>query len=808
MKSKVFKILFLLLLITGHITKAQNKVYGVVEVNDEGFSTDDVFIYDGNNKFLTTADEKGYYEFFTEKKKMNVIFLLVGSQFIQKEVELKDETEINIAFEKQTKMLSEVLIKGYKIREFQLKRLKDVEGTSIFAGKKSEVILVDQSMANLASNNARQIYNQISGLNIYQNDDAGIQLHIGGRGLDPNRTSNFNTRQNEYDISADVLGYPESYYTPPSEAIKEIQIVRGAASLQYGTQFGGLINFVMKEPTNKRIEFITRNTTGSNNLYTTFSSLSGRLKKFSYYTYYNYKTGDGFRDNSEFKSNNFYIHLAYDVNRKTKITGEISYLNYLAQQAGGLSDNMFEIDPLQSNRSRNWFGLDWLLFNLKLKHEFSSQSNLSINFFGLDAERNSIGFRSNRVDQVDPFTERDLIKGKFNNHGVEVKFLKNYKLLDSKNVFVIGGKYYRSKSTSKQGPGSNLVDADFDYYLNTFPNYTNQSDYKYPNKNIALFGENIIYISNKLSITPGIRYENILTRSDGSFKQINLDAAGNVIYNNTTYEKQSSRRSFFLFGLGVSYKPSKDIEVYSNVSQNYRSVTFADISIINPSYAINPDISDEKGVTIDLGLRGEIKDLVLLDFTFFNLIYNNRIGFTQKAFKDGSVKSERGNIGNASIYGVESNIDFDINNLFIKNDNMSLNYFLNTALIDSKYTSSYVSGVVGKKVEFVPNINLKTGIKFGFSNFVFNVQYSFISKQFTDSSNASEGNISGIIGEIPQYQLLDASMSYLIRKFKFEAGINNLTNTYYFTRRATGYPGPGIIPSPPRNFYLTFQIKI
>ena len=797
-----------MLLSGAYITKAQNKVYGIVQVNDESFSTNDVFIYDGNNKFLTTPDEKGYYEFFTEKKKMNIIFLLVGSQFIQKETELYDKNELNITFEKQTKILSEVLIKGYKIREFQLKRLKDVEGTSIFAGKKSEVILVDQSMANLASNNARQIYNQISGLNIYQNDDAGIQLHIGGRGLDPNRTSNFNTRQNEYDISADVLGYPESYYTPPSEAIKEIQIVRGAASLQYGTQFGGLINFIIKEPSNKKVEFITRNTAGSNRLYTTFSSLSGRQKKFSYYTYYNYKKGDGFRDNSEFKSNNFYIHLGYEVSRKTKITGEISYLNYLAQQAGGLSDKMFSTAPLQSNRSRNWFGLDWFLFNLKLNHKFSSASNLSINFFGLDAERSSIGFRSNRVDQVDPFTERDLIKGEFNNHGVEVKFLNNYSFFNLKNVFVIGGKYYRSKSTSKQGPGSNLGDADFEFYLDKFPNYTNQSDYIYPNKNIAIFGENIIYITDKISLTPGLRYENILTRSNGSFKQINLDAAGNVIFNNTTYEKQNNRRSFFLFGLGLSYKTSEDIEWYSNVSQNYRSVTFADISIINPSYAISPDISDEKGVTIDLGLRGEIKDLILLDFTLFNLIYNNRIGFRQKAFKDGSVKSERGNIGNASIYGLESNIDFDINNLLIKNDNMSLNYFINTAIIDSKYTSSYVSGVVGKKVEFVPNLNLKTGIKFGFSNFIFNVQYSFISKQFTDSSNATEGNISGIIGEIPQYQLLDASMSYLIRKFKFEVGINNLTNTYYFTRRATGYPGPGIIPSPPRNFYLTFQIKI
>ena len=72
---------------------------------------------------------------------------------------------------------------------------------------------------------------------------AVLQLSIGGRGLDPNRTASFNTRQNGYDISADVLGYPESYYTPPAEALGEIQIVRGAASLQYGTQFGGLINF-------------------------------------------------------------------------------------------------------------------------------------------------------------------------------------------------------------------------------------------------------------------------------------------------------------------------------------------------------------------------------------------------------------------------------------------------------------------------------------------------------------------------------------------------------------------------------------
>ena len=808
MKSKAFSFIVILVMLITNISTAQNRVFGVINIEEEGFSKDDVFIYDDNNKFLTTSNKDGFYEFITEKNRMNIIFLLVGSQYIQKEIEISGETELNISFPKQTQILSEVVIKGQKIKEFQLKRLKDVEGTAIYAGKKSEVILVDQSMANLASNNARQIYNQISGLNIYQNDDAGIQLHIGGRGLDPNRTSNFNTRQNEYDISADVLGYPESYYTPPSEAIKEIQIVRGAASLQYGTQFGGLINFIMKEPSNKKIELITRNTVGSNKLYTNFTSLGGRAKKLSYYSYYNYKIGDGFRENSDYISNNFYIHLGYNISKKTKLTGEISYLKYLAHQAGGLSDRMFNLNPLQSNRSRNWFGLDWFLFNMKLKHKFNDKSNLSLSFFGLDAERNSIGFRTNRVDQIDPFTERDLIKGNFNNHGIEIKFLNNYSVLNKKNVFVVGGKYYRSKSTSQQGPGSEKEDADFNFYLDKFPNYTNQSDYVYPNKNFAFFGENIIYLSEKLSFTPGFRYENILTKSRGSFKQINLDGAGNVIYNNTSYERKDSKRSFFLLGLGLSLKTLNSLEIYSNISQNYRSVTFADISIVNPAFAINPDISDERGLTLDLGLRGDIKDLVSLDFTFFNLLYRDRIGFSQKEFKDGSVKSERGNIGDAIIYGLESNIDFDVNNLLIKNDNMSLNYFINTALIDSEYTRSDENGVIGKKVEFVPNINLKTGIKYGFENFIFNIQYSYISNQYTDSSNAKEGNLSGIIGEIPAYSLFDFSFSYLYKNLRLETGINNLTNTFYFTRRATGYPGPGIIPSPPRNTYLTLQIKI
>jgi Fe(3+) dicitrate transport protein len=137
-----------------------------------------------------------------------------------------------------------------------------------------------------------------------------------------------------------------------------------------------------------------------------------------------------------------------------------------------------------------------------------------------------------------------------------------------------------------------------------------------------------------------------------------------------------------------------------------------------------------------------------------------------------------------------------------------LNYFINFSIIDSKYTRSKESGVKGKKVEFVPNQNLKTGLKFGYKNLLMNLQYSYLSSQFTDSSNAVEGNLSGLIGLIPSYEIMDFSSSFLFRRFRIEAGVNNLLNTKYFTRRATGYPGPGIIPAAPKTYYITLQYNL
>lgn len=806
MKLKDFSFILFLLFSLNAIS--QTHISGVVR-GESGEKLSFVEVYNKSNGSKTNTDKEGNFDIVVpDSGTYTFVFYKDNYSVLEQEV-TAPSSDLTITLIKITN-LSEVVVKNEREKVFALHKLKDIEETAIYAGKKTEVIQLDKLTANKATNNPRQIYGQIVGLTINENSDGGLQLSIGGRGLDPNRSANFNTRQNGYDISADVLGYPESYYATATEALEEIQIVRGAASLQYGTQFGGLINFKIKSPSKKPIEFVTRNTIGSYGLYTNFTSLSGTKGKFSYYTFFNYKKGDGFRPNSDFSSKNYFVNLNYQFTDKTSLHFDYTYFNYLAQQAGGLTDQMFNEDPTQSNRTRNWFAVNWNLFALRLKHHFDNDADFSLQLFGLDASRKTVGFRPNRVELPDTGGVRDLILGDFVNWGAEARYLKKYNFNGNSNAFLIGAKYYQAENTGIQGPGSSGSDANFNLATDEFPQAPNQSDYKYPNLNFSIFGENIFKLSDKFSITPGFRYENIKTQANGSYRKINLDGAGNVILDETVQESNVRKRDFFLFGVGLSFKPKSGVEFYGNISQNYRSITFNDLRTVYSSYAISDDITDEKGFTSDIGIRGDINDKVRFDSSIYALYYNDKIGdyWTQSGGKPILL---RDNIGTAITYGFETMIDWSLNKTFFEvSEDFIWNIFSNVAITDSDYLKSEDVNVEGNKVEFVPLFNIKTGTGVGYKNFMSSVQLTYVSSQFTDATNQDVGAnaiSNGISGKIPSYYVADFSSSYKWRNWKLEAGVTNFTDNKYFTRRASGYPGPGIIPSDTRTFYATLEFR-
>jgi Fe(3+) dicitrate transport protein len=806
MKSKAFNILCLCLITM--VSVAQHRLSGVVRSQEDSVALNECIVYLNDGGKSAPTDKAGRYVFEDlPNGKYTLHFTGTGFKYLKEEVVISDaDQHVRSYLKPFSEVLQELTITDAS-DNFGVTRMRAVESMGIYEGKKSEVIVPEKLVANLATNNARQVYARVAGLNIWENDGAGIQLSIGGRGLDPNRTSNFNVRQNGYDISADALGYPESYYTPPTEGIGKIQIVRGAASLQFGTQFGGLINFSMKRPvTDKKIELTASQTVGSFGFYNAFTSLSGTVNKVSYYTFFQYKRGDGWRENSHFDNHTFYANINYAITENTRIGVDITQMGYLAQQPGGLTDEMFEVNPSQTNRERNWFQVNWNLFALHLDHKFSSSSELNLRAFGLLANRYSVGFRPNRVATIDDNSERDLIKGDFENWGTEARYMKRYKIKKSQAVLLIGGRYYHGFNHSTQGLGSTGSNADFEY-VNSDEYIT--YDYRFPNQNVSAFLENILYMNDKLSFTPGIRFEYINTKANGFYGTIFKDLAGNIIDVTRTEEQRTDARSFILAGLGVSYKPIPFVDIYSNISQNYRSITFNDMRISNPSLVIDPDMEDERGYSIDVGVRSEQTSLFNYDVSVFYLNYDNRIGEVQFYDENNRVMRRRGNIGQAIIQGIEAYGEADVLALTnAKESPWSGVVFSNIAFIHSNYKSSEAPGITGNNVEFVPAVNLKSGVRIGYKNLKGSFQYSYLSKQYSDATNAVDGGVSAVIGEIPAYAVMDVTLSYTYKKFGIETSINNLADKMYYTRRATGYPGPGILPSDGRGFFVTLKAKI
>ncbi|MCB0594515.1 MAG: TonB-dependent receptor [Lewinellaceae bacterium] len=778
----------------------------VIDLDQQPVETATIFIQETGQ--LLEADKAGRFELpalSEEKVTLTVFAEGYTTQVLKVNTRKKGVLEIAIS---PLSIDIETVEVQVAADNYGLRRLRNVEGTAIYAAKKSEVIELDNLLGNLAANNAREVYKGVAGLNVWENDGGGLQLAIGARGLDPNRTSNFNTRQNGYDISADALGYPESYYTPPAQALQRIEIVRGAASLQYGTQFGGLLNFVFKKgPEGKPFEFTSENTYGSFGLFNTFNSIGGAKGRANYYGFYQYKQGDGWRPNSGFSQHAAYGNVNVKATEKLDIGLEYTHMNYLAQQAGGLVDFEFEMNPRQSKRERNWFKVGWNLAALTLDYRLSDRTRFNLRNFLLIAGRDALG-ELGPINRPDPGRERDLIAGQYRNFGAEARMLHRYSLRGQSSTFLLGARFYRGLTRNRQGDANDGSGPDFQF-LN--PNDLERSDYEFPSRNLALFAENLFTLSPRLTLTPGVRLEYIRTASDGYYKQ-RVFSGGQVIFEQRLEDDQVNERSFLLMGLGLGYQLKQGLEAYANFSQNYRAINFSDLAVVNPNLVVDSLLQDERGYNTDIGLRGTLlEERLRFDLSAFYLRYNGRIGLSEITVPDPiAIERQvayRTNIGDARILGLEAYAEADLWRLaFGAKAIPSLSLFVNLSHLKGEYVSGQRQ-FVGNEVELIPPISVKTGLSFRLKGLRLSCLYTYVRRHYSDATNA-EFVANATRGIIPSYGVMDASASYDFSRFRLQAGVNNLMDAAYFTRRATGYPGPGIIPAEGRRFYVGVRVRI
>ncbi len=702
------------------------------------------------------------------------------------------------------KTLDSIIVSTYFINA-KAKYLADVVGVNIYSGKKTNVIYLDPTRSNLAQNITRTAFAKIPGLTMWDMDGAGLQTNVGSRGTDSHRSIEMNMRQNGYNINSDMFGYPEDHYTPPLQAIQQVQLVRGSAALQFGSQFGGMMNYVMKEgDSTKPIAIESEQTTGSNNFFNSYNAIGGTEGKLNYYAYYDYRHGDGWRPNASFNYHAYYINLNYHFNAKASLAFQFSRMDYVQQIAGGLTDAQFNQNAKQSFRGRNWFNPEINIPALLFKYNLSANTHLEITSNALFGQRNSVQFIASPVISdtfntvLNSYNPRQVDRDYYSGFTTEARLLHQYKVGGIKSI-IAGGFRYSNETTKRRQKGVGTTGSNFD--LSLVKPYG--IDLRFRTSNYAIFAENIFQLTDRFSLTPGIRYEIINTDLNGKITNATVDVS------------YKGNRNFPLFGTGLQYQLNKYSQLYGNISQAYRPFLYANVTPADRIDVVDPNLKDSKGYDIDLGYRGHYQDVLNFDINAFYLFYGNRIGLLTAQKPDGSKYLLTTNIGDAVTKGAEVYVELSLLKTIIKRHTLNdIRIFNSLSYNHARYTSAQINksgtniNVTGNYVENVPEWMNKTGLTLQHKHLTATFQYSYTSRSFNDAFNTTVST-DGITGLIPAYQVWDWSINWLFAKgFHISGGINNFTNEKYFNRRITMYPGPGILPADGRTFYISLGMKM
>ena len=691
--------------------------------------------------------------------------------------------------------MEEVQVRADYDREVSGAFLPDVDGTKIHAGKKTSNIDLEQ-IPDISMDNYRQVISKTPGLVLAEENTP--LLSIGYRGYDPHRMQFFQVLEDGIPIHADMVGYPEAYYTPPLDAVESVEVVRGGAALMYGPQPAGAINFVMKKPPlDTPFTLESTNILGSFDMYSNFTSFGGTLGKFGYYGYYDHQQTDGFREaNSDFFLNAWGGTFALDA------TGPVRwYLNATAYdethgEPGGLTledgPNTVNYDTNRDGTSRFYDRMRVSRYAVSVINEWDISDRTLFTFrtwfdYYLRFSRRQNGGGFGTLPTGPKAQTNQIENQQFYTYGAEPRMSHNWDWLENTHTLTGGMMFYYDWSPRVDETGNSPT-----AMTGSMVNQSNRESVYY-----SLFAENLFQFGS-FSITPGFRLENIW-QSVRELVNKSSFQTGKPLQDETIYNFAP------LFGLGLEYDFTPEVAVYANVSQAYRPPIFTQAVPTSPNIAVVGNLQESNIVNYEIGFQGEPVDWITWDTSVFLIDNSDQIG--SRAVNDGPITTVIENSGRSIVYGWDIYTEVD----FVGAANAAWNKDDGKSWVDrygsiSAYTAltlqkgQFINGPNdGKTPQYLSDYVLRFGLTYNWRD---RIKAAFMGN-FMGSTYAADNNPASRF--IPAYNVWDLTVEAKVYKDNVSviAGVNNVFNKDYYAR----IRADGIDPAAPRNWYAGVKVE-
>lgn len=669
-------------------------------------------------------------------------------------------------------------------QQVQTPYLPPVLGTQVYAGKKTSVLDFDE-LPSIINNNYRQALAKTPGLLV--SEETSPLVSLGYRGLNPHRAQFTQVLKDGIPIHADPFGYPEAYYTPPLDTVDRIEFSRGGASLMYGPQPGGSLNYVRHRPRlDKEFSLRTQNVFGSDNLFSTFSSVDGTVGRLGYYASFNHRQTDGFRTaNSDFDLFTGTARLVLDATTDSRWIFTFDGYSEEHGEPGGLTLTpganavLYTDNRDAASRLFDRFQLDRHFASLAWEKDFSEDSLLTVTGWGGYYSRYSRRQTGGGFGTLATGNANNIENQEFYTQGIEARVRHGWAWDDNSNTLTAGLQLYHTASprSDERGAsptaerGSVLRDSDREVVY------------------APVFVENRFVFGN-LSIVPGLRLENIW---QGVEENVNVDksALGNPL-------ADASEHDFVpLAGLGLEYALPKEITVYGNFSQAYRPKMFTESVPTAGGAVANGNLDPGSSWQTDVGLRGQPVPWLYWDASLFWMNFDDQVG---------TVGNTVQNVGQTVHRGAEMAFELELLGLADalaggdgKPDGHQFSLYANAMLLDAEIRSSATAALVGNTPAYAPEHIVRAG---GIYRWMNRGKVALLGTFVADHS-ANDNNAANF--RVPSYMVWDLTVEWKVYKdlVGITAGINNLFDEDYYARVRPD----GIDPAYGRNYYAGLSLS-
>lgn len=674
----------------------------------------------------------------------------------------------------------------------------------------SAYFIDELEMKKFGYTDINRVLRNVPGVNIYEEDGFGLRPNISLRGTSAERSAKITVMEDGVLIAPAPYSAPAAYYFPNVGRMSSTEILKGSSQIQYGPYTtGGAINLLSSPITT---EFSGYFDASAGNFHTNkvHARFSGTEGQFGYMAEFLNQNSDGFKDidntdeNSGFDKNDYVAKVSYSSHADAQVYQNLMFkIQYSDETSNetylGLTEEDFDRNPFRRYVGSQEDVIKTEHQQYAFTHYIEPFKNFNItstayiniferNWFKLDyvLDGNKKIPIANLLDNPDDFPElMAIVKGeqdsqdnvlavKANNRRYKARGIQtnlNYSWTDwATHQLELGVRYHYDEEDRFQWVDGFRVENGRMQLTNAGIPGTDANRVSAATAFSVFFQYKFTF--NRLTVTPGIRYENIELERDDYGKN---DPSRTGV----SLSRRVNNIDQWIPGVGISYKFNESFSVFGGVHRGFSPPTNT------------PGQDPEKSINYELGTRFSWKGLSGEVVGFFN-DYSNLLG-SDLAATGGTGSLDQFNAREVEVKGVELLVNYNL--LHYAKLKFSIPLGFSFTYTDAEFQTSFDSaedifGVVNKGDD-VPYItpsqfNASIGLEHERFNITLSAKYSDSFRTLAGSETIpSNQRVSG-------HTVVDLASSYHINKhISFKTTIINLLDEYFVVARRPAGLRPG-----------------